>query len=117
MLNLKIKQAKLSINERKIELSKIWKQFESSEWIITDRLHGMIFAFITRTPAIVIPNNNHKIGSCYEWIKNCGYIFFVPEPSIKVILDILKRKDIQYNFEQVSSDMKACLKNAYKKCL
>lgn len=100
-----INKAKLSVNEREVELNKIWKQFESSEWIITDRLHGMIFAFITRTPAMVIPNNNHKIGSCYEWIRNCGYIFFVPEPSINIILDILKRKDIQYNFEQVSNDI------------
>ena len=94
-----IKKTKLSVNERKVELNKIWKQFESSEWIITDRLHGMIFAFITRTPAIVIPNNNHKIGSCYEWIRNCGYIFFVPDPSINIILDtVISRLSYGYFF-------------------
>lgn len=64
----------LNIDERKNELNKILKQFKTSKLIITDRLHGMIFAFITGTPAIVLCNNNFKITACYEWIKDCGYI-------------------------------------------
>jgi len=45
--------------------------------VITDRLHGMIFAFITGTPAIVLPNNNGKIEHSYDWISECGYICFL----------------------------------------
>ena len=45
--------------------------------MITDRLHGMIFAYITGTPAIVFSNSNHKVRECYEWIKDSGYIFYM----------------------------------------
>lgn len=55
-------------------LRKLWDEFSSTSLVITDRLHGMIFAFITGTPAIVLPNSNFKVESCYEWIKDCGYV-------------------------------------------
>lgn len=71
----------LSIEERNKELNSIWTAFAISEYVITDRLHGMIFAFITGTPALVIPNSNHKITSSYEWIKDCGYIRLLENPE------------------------------------
>ena len=71
----------LEPKQRLYELNKIWDQFRKSKLIITDRLHGMIFAFITGTPAIVVPNNNFKIEACFEWIKECGYIFYINNPS------------------------------------
>lgn len=58
-------------------MEQLWKSFSESRLIITDRLHGMIFAYITKTPAIVLPNSNFKITGCYEWIKECGYIKMV----------------------------------------
>lgn len=67
----------LTIQERIMELNKIFLQFSKSKLIITDRLHGMIIAYITGTPAIVLPNNNFKILECYKWIKDCGYIKYL----------------------------------------
>ena len=46
------------------------KELQKSKLVITDRLHGMIFAYITGTPALVFDNNNHKIKNFYNtWIK------------------------------------------------
>jgi pyruvyl transferase EpsI len=59
----------LNPSERMSELQKIWKAFSRSEIVVTDRLHGMVFSYITKTPCIVLPNNNHKISGTYEWIK------------------------------------------------
>lgn len=81
----------LSIIERKSELEKIWDKFRTSEWVITDRLHGMIFAFITGTPAIVFSNNNHKIEGAYEWIKDCGYIYFIKNGELDDVMSIISR--------------------------
>lgn len=67
----------LTLEESKIELLKIWHHFRKSQWVITDRLHGMIFCFITKTPCLVLPNNNFKIEKSYDWIKECGYIYFI----------------------------------------
>ncbi len=49
----------------------------SHKILITDRLHGMLFGYITKTPTIVLPNNNLKIEGCYEFIKNSSNIKFV----------------------------------------
>lgn len=47
-----------------------------SQIVITDRLHGMIFAAITETPCVVFGNFNHKISESYKWLKELKYISF-----------------------------------------
>lgn len=63
------------------ELDKLFEIIKKAEIVVTDRLHGMIFAAITSTPCIVISNYNHKIKGQYEWIKHLNYIRFVDEIS------------------------------------
>ncbi len=50
------------------------KDYSTAKLVVTDRLHGMILAYVTGTPAIVLPNNNGKIEFGYRWIEDCGYI-------------------------------------------
>lgn len=61
-------------------------EFKSSNLVITDRLHGMVFSAITGTPCIAITNFNHKVTGTYEWIKHLPYIKFCDDISK---LDIL----------------------------
>lgn len=56
-------------------------EFKRAYLVITDRLHGMIFAAITGTPCIVIPNSNHKVESEYEWLKELEYIKLLQDPG------------------------------------
>lgn len=60
----------ISPQKRNKEIEKKLKEFASSELVITDRLHGMIFATITNTPCIVFSNYNYKVEGVYQWIKN-----------------------------------------------
>ena len=54
--------------------------------LITDRLHGMIFAYITETPCIAIDNKNHKIKETYKkWLKDCNYIKLLDSNDFKNI--------------------------------
>ena len=62
-------------------LNQIWNSFSQSGLVVTDRLHGMIFAFITKTPALVFDNKTRKISSTYTWIKDCGFIHLVDEKT------------------------------------
>ena len=56
--------------------------------IITDRLHGMIFAVITGTPCIVFGNSYHKVrSSYYSWFKNLEYVVFIKKMDIKKELE------------------------------
>ena len=90
----------LTHEECQFELTKIWNHFKRSKWVITDRLHGMIFCFITKTPCIVLPNNNYKIEKCYEWIKECGYIFLMNDYDEECILSTLN-KSVKDNFNDI----------------
>ncbi len=60
--------------ERGMFVSNILTEFASSNLVITDRLHGMIFAALTGTPCLAFDNLNGKVGGVYEWIKTCGNI-------------------------------------------
>ena len=52
------------------------EKFFTAEFVITDRLHGMIFAAITATPCVVFRSKSYKVNGCYEWISHLPYIRF-----------------------------------------
>lgn len=54
-------------------LSKI-EEIARCELLITDRLHAMILAAVSKTPCIALNNTNRKIEGVYKWISNCSYI-------------------------------------------
>lgn len=82
----------LSIDERIKELNKIWSAFSKSEVVITDRLHGMIFCYITNTPCIVLQNNNHKIKETYKWIKKSNHIQLIDNFSESSFTELLDKE-------------------------
>ena len=62
--------------DRKAIIKEKFDLWSQSKLVITDRLHGMIFAAITGTPCIVFSNYNHKVQGTYEWIKYLPYICY-----------------------------------------
>ena len=64
-------------------------EFKGAQLVITDRLHGMIFAAITGTPCIVINSKSPKVRGCYEWIKDLDYIRFADD--IEQIEDLYRQ--------------------------
>lgn len=72
----------LQLNEA---FDRLLMTYSKAEVVITDRLHGMIFAYITGTPAIVIPNNNGKIVHSYKWIEDCGYVKLINKQDISLL--------------------------------
>ncbi len=62
--------------------SRLIRIYNEASVVITDRLHGMIFSYITGTPAIVLPNNNGKIEYSYHWIAYSGYIKLISKDEI-----------------------------------
>ena len=57
-------------------LNEKFKQFNSAKLVITDRLHGMIFAAITETPCVALDSGTHKTVESYKWFKELEYIEF-----------------------------------------
>ncbi|MFH4969060.1 polysaccharide pyruvyl transferase family protein [Gaetbulibacter sp. M240] len=102
--------AHLPLFNRVKALNKIWNEFKGAEMVITDRLHGMIFCYITNTPAIVFLNNNHKIQSSFYWIKNANYINLIELFSDEEIINTIKflktennkraKEDLEYRYSE-----------------
>lgn len=80
--NLAVKYTDLQLDyhiekkDRKAIIKEKFDLWSQSKLVITDRLHGMIFAAITGTPCIVFSNYNHKVRGTYEWIKYLPYICY-----------------------------------------
>lgn len=73
-------EGRVSQADRHGALEKKWREFCGAELVITDRLHGMIFACITSTPCIVLDNYNHKIRNFYcSWLSDIPYIRFAEQ--------------------------------------
>lgn len=69
------------------KLNKKWMAFSKAQIVVTDRLHGMIFAAITGTPCLAFDNSSGKVGNVYEWIKDLKYIHYIR--SIDENIDIM----------------------------
>lgn len=82
-----------TIIQEKLDL---WRQ---SKLVVTDRLHGMVFAAITGTPCIVFSNYNHKVRGTYEWIKYLPYIRYAEtvEDVERYLPELLAMENCQYD--------------------
>ena len=80
-------------------LNNKFDEFKTAELVITDRLHGMIFAAITETPCIVFSNFNHKIEESYSWLSNLNYIKYCNniDKIGEYIQELKGVKDIKYD--------------------
>jgi len=64
----------VSIDERYVVLDSKFDEFRKAKLVITDRLHGMLFAAVTGTPCIALDNKSGKVRGCYQTIKHLKYI-------------------------------------------
>ena len=87
------------------------REFAGSELVITDRLHGMIFAAVTETPCIVLNSRSHKIIGCYEWLKKLGYIRFLNEiNNVPDVIEALKAVTPVYDCSAIIKAMEPLYK-------
>ncbi|ODN30530.1 polysaccharide pyruvyl transferase family protein [Fervidobacterium thailandense] len=92
-------------HEREKYLHEILRNFSESRLIITDRLHGMIFSFITGTPCVAMNNLSGKVMGFYEtWFRDVNFIklassFKDLEENVELLMklseeDIKRERDV-----------------------
>lgn len=63
------------ISERGWLIERKLEEIKASEAVVTDRLHGMIFCVLTKTPCLVFDNSYGKASaSYYNWFEDLDYI-------------------------------------------
>lgn len=78
----------ISLLERHKVFEDKLNEFKKSKIVITDRLHGMLFAAITGTPCIAFDNLSGKVKGVYEWINYLEYIHIVSNINANISKDI-----------------------------
>ena len=99
--------------EREAILLEKWRLFGKAEVVVTDRLHGMIFALITATPCIVLGNNHHKVKEAYKTFSKSDYLHYVDSvDEVEVEIERIKenhthaaRTSFSPEFEQLKQYM------------
>ena len=85
------------------------------ELCITDRLHGLIFSYITNTPCIAFNNIDNKVEGTAKWLKNVEWIYMAKEKddinSIKSIIDKYLSKNFNKKGIMFDKKMTEIIKN------
>ena len=83
-------EKRILISQRDRFINQKLDQFKRTKLVLTDRLHGLVFAAITATPCIAFGNNYHKVKGIYEWVRHLNYIKFCEDESeIQSCIDYL----------------------------
>lgn len=109
-----ISKFRVSEFKRKKALTKKFREFSKCSVVITDRLHGMIFSYLTGTPCIIIENKTKKVSGVYEkWLFKSDLIFPLYKKNdsdlTKFILEIhnnIKNNEINIDFNSLSEEVK-----------
>lgn len=67
--------------QREAEVQKLLDEYTRAKCVVTDRLHGMIFAALTQTPCVALDNCYHTVSGTYEWMQNLPYIKMAQSPD------------------------------------
>jgi len=52
------------------------REFRSSELVVTDWLHGLLFSVITGTPCVALNNCDHKLRETFRWVREVSNVRF-----------------------------------------
>lgn len=98
---------KVDLEHRKSAVQEKLSEFAAAELIVTDRLHGVIFAAITETPCIVLDSLSHKLRGCYEWLKDLEYIRLVKNmDDVSAYMRDLENVIPEYDWSAIETAMK-----------
>lgn len=90
---------KITKENRRDEVRQKLQEFCAVRLVVTDRLHGMIFAALAGTPCIAFGNYNDKVRGTYEWIRYLPYIKYAEtvDEAIRFLPELLTMDDCIYD--------------------
>lgn len=93
---------KVYSHERECVVQEKLKEFSACDLVLTDRLHAMLFAFLTDTPCIAFDNSTKKVSGVYKaWLRAQRSVELLTEPdNLSKLLDSLENRpeDDKVNF-------------------
>lgn len=59
---------------REEKITNFMNKLCQQQLVITNRLHCMIFCYLSSTPCIALDNISHKISGVFQWLSECNYL-------------------------------------------
>lgn len=84
-------------------------EFEKYKLVVTDRLHGMIYSYLSEVRCVAIDNKTHKVSGVYnQWMEPYEAICIISEKSTaaELITQIQKMMDDKDQFEKIDMSEK-----------
>ena len=100
--------------DRKELVENTLKEFAENKLVITDRLHGMIFSYITNTPCICMPNSTGKVEGVYNYLKDKGNIKMVNKVSDDFVIYSKFSFNKCVDFEELIKNLKNIIERSDK---
>lgn len=118
-----ISKSSVSYRERTLKIDHLIEEFHNCDLVITDRLHGMIYAFLASSPCIVFDNLTHKVSGVYTlFLKESPYveimsgdndlneILMTAHKLLDMEVDEKLKLDTSIGFEKINEVIKSWLK-------
>jgi pyruvyl transferase EpsI len=88
-----------NIKNKEQRIYDILSYFNQFQFIVTDRYHGTVLCYISKSPCIAINNSYGKVKNGFYWFQNTNYMFFADQDTDlpKFITKIENIKDFKIN--------------------
>lgn len=102
----------IDLENRETEVNAVLEQISASKFLVTDRLHGMIFAAITSTPCVAFDNVYGKVFAQYQWIRDLPYLEIAESPEqlsdkldrvLKAQTPVYTRKPLEDKYSELAN--------------
>lgn len=83
------------------ELQAFLKKLSGARFVVTDRLHGMLFCAVTGTPCIALDNVSRKVSGGYAWLSHLPYIRLCADPAsaVQATADYIRQTPEETTFD------------------
>lgn len=76
-----------NIENKSERIQYVLEYFNKFQFVITDRYHGTILSYISKTPCIGLDNSYGKLKNGFVWFRNSNYMFYA-ENFAQIVEDI-----------------------------
>ncbi len=93
----------INSKNRKEIVEKKLKEFGENKLVLSDRLHGVIFAYVTGVPCIAFPNSNGKVERVCKYLSKSGNVVFSEKVDTCNIVEDKINASLKKDFDGVKT--------------
>ena len=93
-----------NIENKEEKIQQVLEYFNQFQFVVTDRYHGTILSYISKTPCIGLDNSYGKVRNGFVWFKDCNYMFYATsfKNVIKAVVEIQNLESFEINNDLLS---------------